>query len=154
MLFCSNEAFVRLTYPWGLSKVCHLLRVAGHSLALMGFLSRLWTFVRVKERIIGTYQVVQWLRFHTSNAGGVCLIPGRGTRSDMLCSPIKENQKWLWAHIPSESFIITSQSCFPVQRLKCRNYRSREPSLREEFILVMFSEVYLVIFLLLFVFKM
>ena len=37
-----------------------------------------------------------------------------------------------------------------MQRLKCRNYRSRELSLREEFILVMFFGVYLVIFCCLF----
>jgi len=32
----------------------------------------------------GTSLVVQWLRLHTANAGGLGLIPGQGTRSHML----------------------------------------------------------------------
>ena len=32
----------------------------------------------------GTSLVVQWLRLHAANAGGLGLIPGQGTRSHML----------------------------------------------------------------------
>ena len=32
---------------------------------------------------MGTYLVVQWLRLHAPNAGGLGLIPGQGTRSHM-----------------------------------------------------------------------
>ena len=38
----------------------------------------------VKSEKAGTLLVVQWLRLHTSNAGGAGLIPGQGTRSHML----------------------------------------------------------------------
>ena len=33
---------------------------------------------------VGTSLVVQWLRLHAPNAGGLGSIPGRGTRSHML----------------------------------------------------------------------
>ena len=35
---------------------------------------------RLKNAIPGTSLVVQWLRLRVSNAGGVCLIPGWGTK--------------------------------------------------------------------------
>ena len=34
-------------------------------------------------RYVGTCLVVQWLRLHASNAGGLSLIPGQGNRSHM-----------------------------------------------------------------------
>ena len=37
----------------------------------------------VKNRGTGTSLVVQWLRFHTPNAGSLGSIPGQGTRSHM-----------------------------------------------------------------------
>ena len=37
-----------------------------------------------KQDLFGTSLVVQWLRLHATNAGGVGLIPGQGTRSCML----------------------------------------------------------------------
>ena len=35
------------------------------------------------KMIPGTSLVVQWVRLHAPNAGGLRLIPGRGTRSHM-----------------------------------------------------------------------
>ena len=37
-----------------------------------------------KQKYLGTPLVAQWLRFCTLNAGGLCPIPGQGTRSHML----------------------------------------------------------------------
>ena len=37
----------------------------------------------LKEFRIGTSLVVQWLRFHAPNAGGLGSIPGQGVRSHM-----------------------------------------------------------------------
>ena len=34
-------------------------------------------------KLVWTYLVVQWLRLHTANAGGLISIPGQGTRSHM-----------------------------------------------------------------------
>ena len=34
--------------------------------------------------VLGTSLVVQWLRFHAPNAGGLGSIPGQGTRSHTL----------------------------------------------------------------------
>ena len=39
--------------------------------------------LRVKEMGQDTSLVVWWLRLHTSNAGGLGLVPGQGTRSPM-----------------------------------------------------------------------
>ena len=36
-----------------------------------------------KEAEVGTFLAAQLLRLHTSKAGGMGLIPGQGTRSDM-----------------------------------------------------------------------
>ena len=33
-----------------------------------------------KKQKEGTSLVVQWLRLHAPNIGGMCLIPGRGTK--------------------------------------------------------------------------
>ena len=41
----------------------------------------------------GTSLVIQWLRLHTSAAGGPGSIPGRGTRSCMLCSAAQKKKK-------------------------------------------------------------
>lgn len=40
---------------------------------------RLLIFFHYKENI-GTSLALQWLRLHNSIAGGVCLIPGQGTK--------------------------------------------------------------------------
>ena len=34
----------------------------------------------IKNKVAGTSLVVQWLRLHVRNAGGLGLIPGRGTK--------------------------------------------------------------------------
>ena len=34
----------------------------------------------IKNKVDGTSLVVQWLRLHAPNAGGLGLIPGRGTK--------------------------------------------------------------------------
>ena len=34
----------------------------------------------IKNKIGGTSLVVQWLRLHAPTAGGLCFIPGRGTK--------------------------------------------------------------------------
>ena len=36
------------------------------------------------QPILGTSLVVQWLRLHAPNVGGLGSIPGQGTRSHML----------------------------------------------------------------------
>ena len=46
-------------------------------------ISHIWTD-EYKRRSQGTSLVIQWLRFHTSDAGDLGLIPGQGTRSHML----------------------------------------------------------------------
>ena len=38
----------------------------------------------LKYQWSGTSLEVQWLRFHSPNAGGLGLVPGRGTRSHMM----------------------------------------------------------------------
>ena len=43
-----------------------------------------------KTRPIGTSLVVQWLRFHASNARSACLIPVREQRSHMLSEKKKK----------------------------------------------------------------
>ena len=40
--------------------------------------------IKFKKAEHGTSLVVQWLRLHTHNAGGLGPIPGQGTRSCML----------------------------------------------------------------------
>ena len=44
---------------------------------------------------LGASLMVQWLRFHAPNAGGLGSIPGQGTRSHMprLRVPVKEKVK-------------------------------------------------------------
>ena len=39
--------------------------------------------VKDLEKEKGTWLVVQWLKFHIPNAGGLGLIPGQGIRSHM-----------------------------------------------------------------------
>ena len=36
--------------------------------------------------------MVQWLRLHTSNAGGVGLIPGQGTKNPFAVQPKKKKK--------------------------------------------------------------
>ena len=38
---------------------------------------------------------VQWLRLHASNAGGMCLIPGQGTKSSLVAQMVK-NVSAVW----------------------------------------------------------
>ena len=38
-------------------------------------------YAAIKSDGLGTSLVVQWLRLHAPNAGGLGLIPGQGTRS-------------------------------------------------------------------------
>lgn len=47
-----------------------------------------WGFV-ADFKSLGTSLEIQWLRFHTPNAGGPCLIPNQGIRSHRLrvCKP-------------------------------------------------------------------
>ena len=49
------------------------------------------TAIRQEKEIKGTSLVVQWLRLHAPNAGGLGSIPGQGTRSRMpqlrVCMP-------------------------------------------------------------------
>ena len=40
----------------------------------------------------GTSLVVQWLRLHAPNAGGLCSIPCQGTRSHMLKLKVPHNR--------------------------------------------------------------
>ena len=40
--------------------------------------------VKDLEKEKGTWLVVQWLKFHIPNAGGLGLIPGQGIRSHMM----------------------------------------------------------------------
>ena len=44
------------------------------------------TNIKIKETRIGTSLVVQRLRLHAPNAGGLGSIPGQGTRSHMHAS--------------------------------------------------------------------
>ena len=37
--------------------------------------------------------MAQWLRLHTPSAGGAGLIPGRGTKSFVLCGTAKTNKQ-------------------------------------------------------------
>ena len=39
---------------------------------------------QIQSKSSGTSLVILWLAHHTPNAGGLTLIPGRGTRSHML----------------------------------------------------------------------
>jgi len=56
-----------------------------------------------RKWILGTYLVVQWLRCHASNAGGVGSISGRGTKAQHAtwCSQkiktkkLKKERKWI-----------------------------------------------------------
>ena len=41
----------------------------------------------------GTSLVVQWLRLHTSNAGGAGLIPGQGTKIPHAAWHVQEKHK-------------------------------------------------------------
>ena len=40
-------------------------------------------FANLKNILLGTFGVVQWLRLRTLNARGLDVIPGQGTRSHM-----------------------------------------------------------------------
>ena len=48
-----------------------------------------------QETPLGTSQAVQWLRLHASNAGGMGLIPGQGTKIPhaMRCAPCPPPKK-------------------------------------------------------------
>ena len=48
-----------------------------HSLLILSPIEKYLVCLQVLA--IGTFPVVQWLRLHTSNAGGMCSIPGLGT---------------------------------------------------------------------------
>ena len=58
--------------------------------------SQSWSLIShpapAQETPLGTSQVVQWLRLHASNAGGMGLIPGQGTRSYMPCNVAPQNK--------------------------------------------------------------
>ena len=70
-------------------------------------MSSTWESKGKKKVDSGNSLVVQWLRFHASNAEGLDLIPGEGTRSYMLqqsslgtesktlCSQIKKKKRKL-----------------------------------------------------------
>ena len=50
------------------------------------FIYSVFIFLIIKflKKVIGTSLVVQWLRLHAPNAGGLGSIPGQGTKSHML----------------------------------------------------------------------
>ena len=58
----------------------HIKRIICH--AQVGFIPGIKEWFNIGKW--GTSRVVQWLRLHTSNAGGLGLIPGQGTKSHML----------------------------------------------------------------------
>ena len=60
----------------------------------------------------GTSLVVQWLRLHTANIGGLGLIPGQRTRSHMP-QPNKQMKKL----ISSESKILNQSNTFGFRQI-------------------------------------
>ena len=67
------------------SKPCCLRSYEGKgSVPSFWELGNLCLELTIKRRHLGTSLVVQWLRLHTPNAGGLGSIPGQGTRSHML----------------------------------------------------------------------
>ena len=48
---------------------------------------------KYQEKLVGTSLVVQWLRLHTPNTGGLGSIPGQGTRSRMPWHCNQEKEK-------------------------------------------------------------
>ena len=50
----------------------------------------LYFIIKLKNMIVGTSLVVQWLRLCTSTAGGAGSTPGWGTKILMLCGAAKK----------------------------------------------------------------
>ena len=67
---------------------------------------------RIRKTGAGTSLAVQWLRLHTSSAGGPGSIPGQGTRSHMLhpVQPNKKNKHRSMFAIGSDGFVFSSKS--------------------------------------------
>ena len=75
---------------------CVPLHLAGWQRCPSGLLSpQLLSFLfpSVRESFRGTYRVVQWLRLHTSSAGGAGSVPGWGTKIPLATWTAKERKR-------------------------------------------------------------
>ena len=48
---------------------------------MLSLFLKCFNFIYYKKYVLGTSLAVQWLQLHTSNAQGIGLIPGQGTKT-------------------------------------------------------------------------
>ena len=61
----------------------------------------------IKNKVLGTSLIVQWLRLRAPNAGSLGLIPGQGTRSHMPQIRVRMSQ----LNIPNAATMIEDLTC-------------------------------------------